>query len=296
MDKHIAQGIQKGFRWLASLNPLEPSLFASVSIGKNSGSFSEENWNNLEPFAAEFSPDRNAVIIIQRTEKDGSQTLVGMLCRDGEWMQAPANLLLEVNQISPELEKRAPTPNLRCADITSIYPDCPATVLGKNDPQEDVEEEEYDHNPVFDPIPEGAVKSSPSTAAKIAEAGRVAAEIDDLFQWLSTLDAAKDDLHCTIYTGLTEQNYSKENWDAISSADCSATSAKAVLAKIETSPDGAEKTTIIGLAHYGKKWEALSQEEIKKLAKSQPEAFDWIDRMQNPTFANIKDIYPSCPI
>jgi hypothetical protein len=293
----VAQGIRKGFRWLASLNPLDPPLFASVSIGKNSGSFSDDNWNSLEPFAAEFSPDRNAVIVIQRTEKDGSQTLAGMLCRDGEWMQAPANLLLEVNQISPELERRAANPNLRCANITDLYPDCPVTDLEKNAPQSEVEEEDYDHNPAFDPIPEGAVKPSPSTAAKIAEYGRVAAEIDDLFQWLSTLDAAKDSLNCSIYTGpLTELTFFDKNWDAIAHADCSATSADVVLEKEEHFPDGTKKSVLMGLAHYGDKWKNLTKEEIQDLSDSYPKVFDWVAKVQNPTYANIKDIYPSCPI
>ncbi len=296
MDK-TTQGILEGFKWLASLNPLKPHpLFASVSIGKNSGSFADDNWDSLEPFAGEFSPDRNAVIVIRRTEKDGSQTLAGMLCRDGEWMQAPANLLLEVNQISPELERRAATPNLRCVEITSIYPDCPATVLGKNNPQADTKEEDYDHNPAFDPIPEGAVKPSPSTAAKIAEYGRVAAEIDDLFQWLSTLDAAEDNLHCSIYTGYAEEHFAKENWQNIAHTDCTAPSADVVIQKQDTLPNGDKKYTLMGLAHYGKKWQPLPKNEILELSDSYPKVFDWVEKVQNPTFANIKDIYPSCPI
>lgn len=298
MDNTVGQTIQKGFRWLASLNPLEPPLFASVSIGKNTGSFSDDNWNNLEAFAAEFSPDRNAVIILQRSEKDGSQTLAGMLCRDGEWMQAPANLLREVrevNQISPDLQKPA-APNIHCADITSIYPDCPAAVIGKNNTQEDVEEKDYDRNPAFDPSPAGAVKPSPSTAAQIAEFGRVAAEIDDLFQWLSTLDADKDSLHCSIYTGHAEAHFSKENWQSIAHTDCTATSANVVLLKLDTRPNGFKKPTLIGLAHYGKNWQPLTKTETLELSDTYPDVFDWVANVQNPSFANIKDIYPNCPI
>jgi len=293
MNNNVSQNIQKGFHWLARLNPLEPQhLFASVSIGENSGSFSDDNWNSLEAFAAEFSPDRNAVIVLQRTEKDGAITLTGMLCRDGEWIQAPANLLLEVNQISPELENKQATPNLRCVDITSIYPDCPATSLEKANPQEEADE----HNPANDPIPKTAVTHSPTTDAQIAEYGRISAEIDDMFIWLSTLDATKDTLYCGIYTGHTEARYSKENWKSIAQADCSAISADVVLEKQETLPDGTKKSTLMGIAHYGKKWRVLTKEEILDLSDTYPEAFDWADNVQNPTFANIKDIYPDCPI
>lgn len=295
----VTLGIGRGFRWLASLNPLEPhKLFASVSIGKKSGSFADDNWDNLEAFAAEFSPDRNAVIVIQRTEENGSQTMMGMLCRDGEWMQTPANLLLGINQISPDLKKRPATPNLRCADITCIYPDCPATVLtGEGASQEDEdEEEEGDHNPAFDPIPKGAVTHSPSTDAQIAERGRISAEIDDMFVWLSTLDAARDNLYCGIYTGYRAETYFKANWDAIAYADCTAISADVVLEKEETLPDGTKKSILMGLAHYGEKWKTLSKEEILELSDTYPEAFDWVANVQNPTYADIKDIYPSCPM
>jgi hypothetical protein len=162
--------------------------------------------------------------------------------------------------------------------------------------QEDEEESEGDHNPAFDPIPEGAVKHSPSTAAKIAEYGRVAAEIDDLFQWLSTLDAATDNLYCGIYTGYRTETYFKENWDCIAHADYTATSADVVLEKKETLPNGTKKSTLMGLAHYGKKWRELTKEEILDLSDTYPEAFDWVANVQNSTYANIKDIYPSCPI
>ena len=299
MDK-TTQGILEGFKWLASLNPLKPHpLFASVSIGKNSGSFSDDNWNSLEPFAAEFSPDRNAVIVIRRTEKDGSQTLAGMLCRDGEWMQAPANLLLEINQISPDLKKRTATPNLHCADITDLYPDCPATVLAQEDvpleDQEDEEESEGDHNPAFDPISKSAVTHSASTDAQIAERGQISADIEDMFKWLSTLDVTKDNLCCGIYTGYTEQAFSKANWDGLAQADCSAISADVILARISLMPDGTKKSILMGLKHYGE-WEALDEEEIKELAADRPQAFGWISKIPNPTFANIKDIYPDCPV
>jgi len=295
----VAQGIQKGFRWLASLNPLKPHpLFASVSIGKNSGSFSDDNWASLEPFAAEFSPDRNAVIVIRRTEKDGSQTLAGMLCRDGEWMQAPANLLREVNQISPDLQKRPATPNLRCADITSIYPDCPVTVLAQEDvpleDQEDEEESEGDHNPAFDPISKSAVTHSPSTDAQIAERGQISADIEDMFKWLSTLDVTKDNLCCGIYTGYTEQAFSKANWDGLAQADCTALSADVILARISLMPDGTKKSILMGIKHCGE-WEALDEEEIKELAADHHQAFGWICKIPNPSYANITSIYPDCP-
>lgn len=295
----VTLGIGQGFRWLASLNPLKPQLFASASIGKNSGSFSDDNWNSLEGFAAEFSPDKNAVIVLQRTEEDGSKTLMGMICRDGEWMQAPANLLLEVNQISPELKTRLATPNLRCTDITSVYPDCPATDLKKDKLQvnkEDEQKSEEDHNPIYDAIPKNAVTHSPTTDAQIAERGRISAEIDDMFNWLSTLDAAKDHLYCGICTPYTKQTYFKENWNDIFQADCSASSADIVLEKEETRPDGTKKSTLMGLTHYGDKWMPLSQKEIEKLGRRHPEVFDWVANVQNPTYANIKDIYPSCPI
>jgi hypothetical protein len=130
----------------------------------------------------------------------------------------------------------------------------------------------------------------------MAEEGRISAEIDDMFEWLSTLDAAKDHLYCGIYTGYRAETYFKENWDAITHADCTATSADVVLEKKEHFPDGTEKFVLMGLAHYGDKWKNLTKEEIQDLSDSYPEVFDWVAKVQNPTYANIKDIYPSCPI